>query len=113
MTRRVPRERLAALVPRFEGRRLAVAGDYVLDRFVFGHPKRVSREAPVLILRFFKEENLPKTARRFYEMSVDDSWALFAVESDAETGASLHPQTRQPLEEEDVYSCSARDALRW
>ena len=59
MTRRVPRERLAALVPRFEGRRLAVAGDYVLDRFVFGHPKRVSREAPVLILRFFKEENLP------------------------------------------------------
>jgi rfaE bifunctional protein kinase chain/domain len=36
-----------------------VAGDYVLDRFVFGHPKRVSREAPVLILRFWKEESLP------------------------------------------------------
>ena len=36
-----------------------VAGDYVLDRFVFGHPKRVSREAPVLILKFWKEENLP------------------------------------------------------
>lgn len=36
-----------------------MAGDYVLDRFVYGHPKRVSREAPVLILRFWKEENLP------------------------------------------------------
>lgn len=59
MTPRVSRDRLAALLPRFEGLRLAVAGDYVLDRFVFGHPKRVSREAPVLILRFWKEENLP------------------------------------------------------
>ncbi len=39
-----------------------VAGDYVLDRFVYGHPKRVSREAPVLILRFWKEENLPGAA---------------------------------------------------
>ena len=36
-----------------------VAGDYVLDRFIYGHPKRVSREAPVLILRFWKEESLP------------------------------------------------------
>jgi len=55
----VTRRRLLDLLPRLEGRRLVVAGDYVLDRFVFGHPKRVSREAPVLILRFWKEENLP------------------------------------------------------
>jgi D-glycero-beta-D-manno-heptose-7-phosphate kinase len=53
------RERLLALTDSFAGRRLVVAGDYVLDRFVYGHPKRVSREAPVLILRFWKEENLP------------------------------------------------------
>ncbi|HYK42317.1 MAG TPA: PfkB family carbohydrate kinase [Thermoanaerobaculia bacterium] len=55
----VSRARLLDLLPRFEGRRLVVAGDYVLDRFVYGHPKRVSREAPVLILRFWKEETLP------------------------------------------------------
>jgi len=55
----VSRERLLSLVPAFEGRRLVVAGDFVLDRFVYGHPKRVSREAPVLILRFWKEESLP------------------------------------------------------
>ncbi|MDQ6893451.1 MAG: PfkB family carbohydrate kinase [Acidobacteriota bacterium] len=55
----VSRERLLDLLPRFDGRRLVVAGDYVLDRFVYGYPKRVSREAPVLILRFWKEENLP------------------------------------------------------
>ncbi len=59
MTPRVSKQRLIALLPRLAGRRIAVAGDYVLDRFVFGHPKRVSREAPVLILRFWKEESLP------------------------------------------------------
>jgi D-glycero-beta-D-manno-heptose-7-phosphate kinase len=53
------RQRLLDLVASFAGRRLLVAGDFVLDRYVFGHPKRVSREAPVLILRFWKEENLP------------------------------------------------------
>jgi rfaE bifunctional protein kinase chain/domain len=53
------RERLLALIGSLAGRRVVVAGDYVLDRFVYGHPKRVSREAPVLILRFWKEENLP------------------------------------------------------
>jgi D-glycero-beta-D-manno-heptose-7-phosphate kinase len=59
MTLPVPRERLLSLIDSFEGRRLVVAGDYVLDRFLYGHPKRVSREAPVLILRFWKEEHLP------------------------------------------------------
>jgi bifunctional ADP-heptose synthase (sugar kinase/adenylyltransferase) len=55
----VLRDRLIALVSGLPGHRLAVAGDYVLDRFVYGHPKRISREAPVLILRFWKEESLP------------------------------------------------------
>jgi len=55
----VTRERLLGIVASFSGRRLAVAGDFVLDRFVYGHPKRISREAPVLILRFAREESLP------------------------------------------------------
>ncbi|MGH9398721.1 MAG: bifunctional heptose 7-phosphate kinase/heptose 1-phosphate adenyltransferase [Thermoanaerobaculia bacterium] len=59
MTLRVSKDRLLELIQGFTGRRIVVAGDYVLDRFVYGHPKRVSREAPVLILRFFKEESLP------------------------------------------------------
>lgn len=62
MTPRVSKQRLLALLPALAGRRIVVAGDYVLDRFVFGHPKRVSREAPVLILRFWKEESLPGAA---------------------------------------------------
>jgi D-glycero-beta-D-manno-heptose-7-phosphate kinase len=59
MTLDVSKGRLAALVDSFAGVRLVVAGDFVLDRFLYGHPKRVSREAPVLILRFWKEEHLP------------------------------------------------------
>ena len=55
----VPRGRLLSLIDSLAGRRLVVAGDFVLDRFVYGHPKRVSREAPVLILRYWKEESLP------------------------------------------------------
>ena len=62
MTLPASKERLLGLVSSFAGRRLLVAGDYVLDRFVFGHPKRISREAPVLILKFWKEESLPGAA---------------------------------------------------
>ena len=55
----VARSRLLALVPSLAGRRILVAGDFVLDRFVYGQPKRISREAPVLILRYRREERLP------------------------------------------------------
>jgi rfaE bifunctional protein kinase chain/domain len=53
------RARLLAIVDRFAGCRIAVAGDFVLDRFVHGLPKRISREAPVLILKFASEQNVP------------------------------------------------------
>jgi len=59
LTAAATRERLLSLTDSFAGARIAVAGDYVLDRFLYGYPKRVSREAPVLILRFWKQEDLP------------------------------------------------------
>jgi rfaE bifunctional protein kinase chain/domain len=43
---------LLRIVQRFEGRRILVVGDLVADEYVFGKPDRVSREAPVLILRY-------------------------------------------------------------
>src|SRR6185295_3644123 len=45
-------ERLAALVRRFQGRRVLVVADLVADEFVYGRVQRVSREAPVLILQY-------------------------------------------------------------
>jgi len=44
--------RLRALVERFAGRTVVVVGDLILDEYVFGRPARISREAPVVILRF-------------------------------------------------------------
>jgi rfaE bifunctional protein kinase chain/domain len=40
------------------GKLIVVYGDIVADRFVYGTPKRISREAPVLILRQFREDTL-------------------------------------------------------
>src|SRR5579885_3326128 len=52
-------ERLAALVRAFAGRRVLVVGDLVADQFVFGEISRVSREAPVMILRHERTETVP------------------------------------------------------
>jgi D-glycero-beta-D-manno-heptose-7-phosphate kinase len=47
----VSEERLEALVRGFRGRRVLVLADLVADEFVYGRVERISREAPVLILR--------------------------------------------------------------
>lgn len=44
--------RLLALVDSFGGRRVLVAGDLIADEFIYGEVSRVSREAPVLILKY-------------------------------------------------------------
>ncbi|MFH1176588.1 MAG: PfkB family carbohydrate kinase [Acidobacteriota bacterium] len=53
------RARLHQLVDRFPGRRIVLYGDLVLDRFILGTPKRISREAPVVILRFEDQRDIP------------------------------------------------------
>src|SRR5947209_727252 len=51
--------RLAALVRSFPERRVLVVGDLVADQFVFGEISRVSREAPVMILRHERTDTAP------------------------------------------------------
>ena len=46
------KERLLALVDGFSSRRVLVVGDLIADEFIYGEVARVSREAPVLILRY-------------------------------------------------------------
>jgi rfaE bifunctional protein kinase chain/domain len=46
------KERLLGLVDAFSNRRLLVVGDLIADEFIYGEVARVSREAPVLILRY-------------------------------------------------------------
>jgi rfaE bifunctional protein kinase chain/domain len=44
---------------RFPGRRVTVVGDLLADQFLYGEISRVSREAPVLILRHERTETTP------------------------------------------------------
>ena len=47
-----------SLVRSFAGRRVGVIGDLVADLYIYGRPVRLSREAPVLIVRHESEEFL-------------------------------------------------------
>jgi rfaE bifunctional protein kinase chain/domain len=47
------------IVDRFGDSRVALYGDLVLDRFILGTPKRISREAPVIILRHEGQWDVP------------------------------------------------------
>jgi len=52
------RARLLQLTELMKGKLIVVYGDVVADRFIYGMPKRISREAPVLILRHYREDVL-------------------------------------------------------
>ena len=51
--------RLLEIVDRFSSTSVALIGDLVLDRFILGTPKRISREAPVIILRHEGQRDVP------------------------------------------------------
>jgi rfaE bifunctional protein kinase chain/domain len=51
-TRLPSAKRLLAVVGAFQGRRIAVVADLVMDEFLNGRVERISREAPVLILQY-------------------------------------------------------------
>ena len=51
-----PLKRLRDALARFPGKRIVVIGDLIADEYLYGKPARISREAPVLILRFTDRE---------------------------------------------------------
>lgn len=59
LDRTVLQERLIGIVKRFPRRRILVVGDSVADQFIFGAISRVSREAPVFILRHENTDTVP------------------------------------------------------
>src|SRR5262245_56158953 len=46
------KERLLSLIDGFSSRRVLIVGDVIADEFIYGEVARVSREAPVLILKY-------------------------------------------------------------
>jgi D-glycero-beta-D-manno-heptose-7-phosphate kinase len=55
----IPETRLHSLVEAMHGQPVLMLVDLVVDRFLSGTPKRISREAPVLILRYTGESLAP------------------------------------------------------
>src|SRR6266480_3648947 len=54
--RQIDRGRSNALLQKFSGLRVAIAGDVMLDHFIFGRVERISPEAPVPVVAFDREE---------------------------------------------------------
>ena len=52
------KERLLSLIDGFASRRILVVGDLIADEFIYGEVSRVSREAPVLILKYDATETV-------------------------------------------------------
>lgn len=55
----IAEERIQAAIANFSGKRVLVIGDMVADEYLIGDPKRISREAPVLILDLNEERTVP------------------------------------------------------
>jgi len=53
---------LAEIIERFEGRRIVVLGDLGVDCYVETRPARLSREAPVMVLRYERRRYQPGCA---------------------------------------------------
>ncbi len=45
-------EKLKSAVSKWQGKRVLILGDMILDEFIFGRTQRVSREAPVVVVRY-------------------------------------------------------------
>jgi rfaE bifunctional protein kinase chain/domain len=84
-------ERLLSIVKRFPQRRITVIGDAVADQFVYGAIGRVSREAPVFILRHEHTETLPGGAANcaLNLASLGAHVSLISVAGDDEAGRAL------------------------
>src|SRR6185436_6587232 len=53
------REHLIGIIRRFADQKIVIIGDAIADKFLHGSISRVSREAPVFILRHQHTETLP------------------------------------------------------
>ena len=53
------KERLGTLLEQMRSKRVLVLGDLIADEYIYGETSRVSREAPVLIIRHVGRSVIP------------------------------------------------------
>lgn len=79
------------IIKRFPDRKIVVIGDLIADQFVYGAIDRVSREAPVFILRHEHTETLPGGAANcaMNLASLGAQVSLISTRGDDETGRAV------------------------
>jgi rfaE bifunctional protein kinase chain/domain len=89
--RTLMQERLISVIRRFPLQRILVVGDSVADQFVYGAISRVSREAPVFILRHEHTETTPGGAANcaMNLASLGGRVALVSIVGEDEAGRAL------------------------
>jgi len=87
---------LAEIVNSFSNKRIVVIGDLIADQFIYGEISRVSREAPVFILRHEHTETTPGGAGNcaMNLAALGAQVKLISVLGDDETGRTLQDQLR-------------------
>jgi len=82
---------LRALVGRFRGRRIAVLGDVMVDRYLWGHVDRISPEAPVPVVEIERQtESLGGAGNVAANLgALGAAPALISVRGDDADGAAL------------------------
>ena len=56
------KDTLSEVIGRFEGKKICVVGDIIADVYIFGKPYRLSREAPVVVVKFEESKVYPGSA---------------------------------------------------
>src|SRR6185503_8016318 len=86
------KERLVEIVRRFAGQKIVIIGDALADKFLHGSISRVSREAPVFILRHEQTETLPGGAANcaMNLVALGARVSLISVTGNDESGSELH-----------------------
>jgi rfaE bifunctional protein kinase chain/domain len=84
-------DRLISIIERFGEQRIVIVGDAIADKFLHGAISRVSREAPVFILRHQQTETLPGGAANcaMNLVALGARVSLISVTGDDESGSEL------------------------
>lgn len=90
------RHELLRTIARFEGRRVLVVGDLMLDQYVRGAVSRISPEAPVPVVRVDSESHIPGGAGNVVNnlASLGAKVAVIGVVGEDEAGRRLSEQFR-------------------
>ena len=108
-------KRLRAIAETFASRTLVVVGDLIADEYLIGKPARISREAPVIILKFTERDvrlggsanathNVHALGARAIPIGVvgrdregDEVHALFRLAGIPTEGLVVEPSRRTPV----------------